>query len=120
MRLDAQHQQVFNDISFQDGDKYLYERLLCPGDTLLQFLAPTDNYDAEPPNVPSHKLASSGKSGKVNLKRLRMWMPDTVVFAGLTAPSGCFPIAMDYFIVQGTSHPTLLYHALVPESILTI
>ena len=25
-----------------------------------------------------------------------MWMPDTVVFAGLTAPSGCFPIAMDY------------------------
>ena len=65
MRLDAQHQQVFDDISFQDGDKYLYERLLCPGDTLLQFLAPTDNYDAEPPNVPSHKLASSGgKSGK--------------------------------------------------------
>jgi hypothetical protein len=89
-RLKAQHQQLFEDVSFQDKDIYLYERVLCPGDTLLQFLAPMDSFDAEPPNVPSHKLASTGGNGRVNLKRLRMWMPDTVVFCGADGPFWLF------------------------------
>ena len=90
IRLDTQHEQLFKDISFQDQDLYLYERILCPGDTLLQFLAPMDSFDAEPPHVPSHKLASTGTNGRVNLKRLRMWMPDTVVFCGADGPFWLF------------------------------
>ena len=90
-RLDSQHQQLFEEVSFTDDNLdtgYVYERLLVPGDLLLQFLAPKEPEGATRPDVPSYVLAKQQQ--RKNLKRLRMWMPDTVVHTGADGPFWLF------------------------------
>jgi hypothetical protein len=92
-RLDAHHATIFLESSFEDDGLdietgYVYDRLLAPGDLLLQFLAPKEKDNAPRPDVPSHVLARQQQ--RKNLKRLRMWMPDTVVYCGVDGPFWLF------------------------------
>jgi hypothetical protein len=83
----------------QEDSKFSYERGLLPGDLLFQFFAPRQKHNTDtgleekPPGKRRSRSLSQSKSAevdktslKVNLKRLRMWIPDTVVYCGRDGP----------------------------------
>ena len=83
-------------VGHEDGN-FCYERGLLPGDLLFQFLAPRPKINsetgAEEKPVGKRRLRTKSMDTsrissprKENLKRLRMWMPDTIVYSGRDGP----------------------------------
>ena len=99
-RKQQQYQALIKAVSIgQEDSQFSYERGLLPGDLLFQFLAPKQPVDIEtghekkpegkkrPRSLSQSKsVAADRNSRKVNLRRLRMWVPDTIVYCGRDGP----------------------------------